>query len=298
MRVAILHAGRFSTVGHLWDAVKEEMATAGWRDGVNIEYISREANGDLTRLDRLAAELLAEKPDLILAGTRPVAQAVQKRTSTIPIVFMAVPDPVAAGLVDSLAKPGRNATGPAGSFPGLWGKRLQLFGEVISSLRHVAFLYDPSDSMDDTNLPLAQAAAKELALELHLIATKGPEDFRRSFAAMKSAKVGAALIGYGTFSFNHRKLLADVAIEYRVPTSAGTREQVEAGMLMGYAVIVTNMFRAGARYADRILRGARPADLPVEQAAVLELALSLKTAKVLGITLPPSILLRADRVIE
>ena len=224
----------------------------------------------------------------------------QKYTQTIPIVFSLVSDPVATGLVDSLAKPGRNATGTATAFgtTGLSEKRLQALKELIPSLRRVALLYDSSDAADAQLLRLAQVAADKLTLEVQPFTARRAEDFRPSFAAMTKAKIGAALMVGGTANFINRELIASLALEYGIPTFGTFEGASEAGMLMSYGADLVRLYRITARYADQILRGARPADLPVEQPSVLTLAINLKTAKALGIKFPNSILVRADRVIE
>ena len=299
-RVAILYVVDRSRSGYLLDAFKDAMSKSGWREGVNIEYMFREAHGDLAQLDPLAAELVTEKPDLILASSDPAALAVQKYTQTIPIVFSLVADPVAAGLVASLAKPGRNATGPAAGVAssGLSGKRLQMLKEIIPDLRRVALLYDPSDAADARLLQPVQVAADKLTLEVQTFTAGRPEDFRPSLAAMTKAKIGAALIGNGTANFINRELIAGLAMEHGIPTIGTFEGASEAGMLMSYGADLVRLYRITARYADQILRGARPADLPVEQPSILTLAINLKTAKALGIKFPNSILVRADRVIE
>ena len=299
-RVAILYIVDRARTGYLLDAFKDAMSKSGWREGVNIEYIFREAHGDLVQLDPLAAELVTEKPDLILAGNEPAVLAVQKHTLAIPIVFSLVSDPVATGLVDSLAKPGRNATGTATAFgtTGLSEKRLQTLKEMIPSLRRVALLYNPSDPADAGLLRAAQVAADKLTLEVQTFTAGRTEDFRPSFAAMTKAKIGAALIVGGTTNNINAKLIADLALEHGIPTCGTFDGASEAGMLMSYGADVIRLYRITARYADQILRGARPADLPVEQPSILTLAINLKTAKALGIKIPNSILLRADRVFE
>ena len=300
VRVAILYNASRPVAGYLFDAFMEQMGERGWREGVNIEYVIREAKGDNTRLDPLAAELVALKPDLILVGPTPGALAAKKHTSTIPIVFTTVTDPVAARLVQSLSKPGGNATGTTSAVlgGGLSGKRLQILKEVFPTLHSVALLYDPSDAQDATTLQYAQAGARELTLDLRPFVAKGPDEFRASFGAMKRDKIGAVLLGSSIANFIHGKRIAELAIEHRIPTSAGNIQQVGNGMLMGYGLNLVSLFRRAAHYADRILRGARPADLPVEQPTVLEFHVNLKTARALGVKIPQGILLRADRVIE
>ncbi|MBI2754805.1 MAG: ABC transporter substrate-binding protein [Betaproteobacteria bacterium] len=297
-RVAYLLQGDLAAAKHLVGAFKDEMTKRGWREGANVEYALREGLNDFGRLDALAAEVVAQRPDVIVVSTATVAQAARKHTSSIPIVFWVVPDPIAAGLVASLAKPGGNATGTTSRFEGIWGKRLQLMHQIIPSLRRVAFLYDPRDSQDTRSVQQVQLAGKELAIEVELFEVSRPEDFKASFSAIKNAKIGAVILGSPNMFFVHRKLLADLALEHGMPISHAVSEGAEAGALFSYSIILALLNRHAARYADRILKGAKPADLPVEQPSVIELVVNLKTAKALGLTIPGSILLRADRVIE
>ena len=297
-RVGVLFQGTLAAGKHLLDTFKDEMAKSGWREGVNIEYAFREALNDTVRLDALAAELVSQRMDVIVVAAAPVALAVRKHTKSIPIVFWVVADPIAAGLVASLAKPGGNATGITWRFEGLWGKRLQLLQELIPSLRRVGLLYDPADAQDAETAQVLQAVGKNLSIDVELFRVSHPREFRAAFMEMKNAKISAAMIGGGNMFFVQRKLIADLGLEHRIATSRTYPEDVEAGMLASYGVNLSSLIRRGARFTDRILKGAKPADLPVEQPSVLELMINLKTAKALGIKIPPSILLRADRVIE
>ncbi|MGH8596240.1 MAG: ABC transporter substrate-binding protein, partial [Gammaproteobacteria bacterium] len=299
VRVAIMINTDLAAAKHLIDAFKEKMVERGWREGANINYISREARGDNARLDPLAAELVGLKPDLILASTTQSAVAVKKYTSVIPMVFTVVADPVAAGLAASLSRPGGNATGTAAGFgEGLNAKRLQILKEVFPAVRRVAVFHDPSDAQDVATVKQLQSAATELKLELEPITARRPEDFRASFSRLKGQKLNVAIIGGSISNFLHRKPIADLAREHRIATIYNNVEGVEAGMLMSYGANLATLYRHAARYADRILRGARPAELPVEQPPIVELAINLKTARALGIKFPQQILVRADKVIE
>jgi len=297
MRVAIVFQGR-SPSNVLLGAFKQGMVAKGWREGENVEYIYREGLYDLARLDAIAAELAALKPDVILVTTATVAVAVKKHTSSIPIVFSIVPDPVAAGLIANFAKPGGNLTGTAVRFEGLWGKRLQLLQEMLPALQRVGFLYDPADLQDADTPRLIRAAGKELGVEIELFNAGGLQDLRTAFSAMKNAKIDAVLIGGTTLYFAQRKLVAELALEHQIPSISATIEGAEAGLLLGYSANLRSLIRQSASYVDRILKGAKPGDLPVEQPSVIELVVNMKTAKALGVKVPRSILLRADRVIE
>jgi putative ABC transport system substrate-binding protein len=296
--VAIVFQGSLAPASHFLDAFKQGLAARGWREGENIEYIFREGLNDPVRLDAIVSQVVAEKPDVILGTTAPVAVAIKKRTNTVPIVFSFVPDPVAAGLVATFARPGSNATGTTVRFEGMWGKRLQLLQEMLPGLRRVGFLYDPADLQDADAPRLIRAAAKELNLETELFSAARLEDLKPAFSAMKSGKIEAVMIGGNQLYFVQRKVLADLALANRIPSLFATTEGVEAGMLLGYNANLLRLMRQSASYVDRILKGAKPGDLPVEQPSVIELAVNVKVAKELGIKVPQSILVRADRVIE
>ena len=297
MRVAIVFQGRVAG-NYLLGAFKQGMVASGWREGENIEYIFREGLYDSVRLDVIAAELVAQKPDVILVTTATVAVAVKKRTSSVPIVFSIVPDPIAAGLIANFARPGGNVTGTAARFEGLWGKRLQLLQEILPALQRVGFLFDPADLQDADSPRLIRAAGKELGVEIELFNAGRLEDLRTAFSAMKKAKIDAVMIGGTTLYFAQRKFVADLALEHQIPSVSATIEGAEAGLLLGYSANLSKLLRQSASYVDRILRGAKPGDLPVEQPSVIELVVNVKAAKALGVKVPQSILLRADRVIE
>lgn len=295
--IASLSQSSAAAAKPLTDVLHGEIARLGWREGVEVEYVSRYSDGS-AQLETLAAELVALKPDLILAGLPAGALAAQKHTSTIPIVFSFVFDPVALGLVASLGRPAGNVTGTTTRLEGLWGKRLQLVHESLPLLRRIAVVADPADAEDSTTLRELQAAARKLHVEALSFPVPRPEDLTSAFAAMKAQRIDVAVIGGSAQLFVHRKRIAELAIENRLPTFGVTEERADAGMLLSYGINARSQLRATARYVDRILRGARPADLPVEQPTVLKLCVNLKTAKLLGVTIPQAVLLQADRVIE
>ena len=274
----------------------EQMKALGWREGENIDYVFRAVDG--RPAEAVASELVAQKPDLILASTPTVALAVKKYTNSIPIVFSFVFDPVALGLVKSLSKPGGNVTGTTTRLEGLWGKRLQLLRETLLGLRTVAVIYDPTDAEDSTTVVNLQGAAIELGVQVTPFGARRAEDLEGIFLALKERKIDAAITGGSALLAVHRIKIADAAIASRVPVFGVTEDRVEAGMLISYGINLLTQYKIAARYADRILRGVRPSDLPVEQPTVLRLCINLRTAAALGITIPRAILLRADRVIE
>jgi len=297
-RVALVSQGSAENTKFLIDALLDQMSKYGWREGVNVEYIMRFAAGDRARLDVNAAEAVATKPALILASNPVAVMAVRKHTNSIPIIFSSVYDPVDAGFVASLSRPGGNLTGMTTRVEGLWGKRLQLLREALPSLARVGVMYDPTDAEDKLTFGQLRDAGKELSIETLSFHVRQPDDIAASFAKMSVAKVGAAVIGGSYISFSHRKVMGDAAIAHRIPAFGVTEDKVEAGFLMSYGIDLVVQYRQTARYVDRVLRGARPGDLPVERPNVFRLAINLKTAKALGVTVARSILLRADRVIE
>jgi len=297
-RVGILFQGSLTAAKHLLDVFKEEMTRSGWREGANIEYVFREGLNDFARIDRLAAELVSLNVDVIAASTAPTAIAARKHTSSIPIVFTLVPNPVATGLVASLGKPGGNATGTSTRFENLWGKRLQLLQDAVPSLRRVALMYDPSDAQDSDMVAGTLGAGRDLAIQVEPLAVRRAEDFKAWFSAARAANMEAVLVGSAVLFFMHRVNIADLAIEYRLPMLAPNVDAAEAGILLAYGINVRTLFRAAARYVDKILKGTKPQDLPVEQPTVLELVVNLKSAAAAGIKIPQSVLVRADRVIE
>jgi ABC-type uncharacterized transport system substrate-binding protein len=234
-----------------------------------------------------------------MASTGPAILAAQKATSSIPIVMVSGPDPVASGFVRSFAQPGGNITGTT-SLAG-WetvGKRLQLLKEALPQVSRVALLGNPANPGYQPALTEARTAASSLNFELQLLRARGPDEFDSAFAAMKRERAGALLVLGDAMFFAHRARLVELATMSRLATMFSQKENVEAGGLMAYVTDLADSVRRAAVYVDRILKGAKPADLPVEQPTKFELVINLKTAKALGLTIPPSLLLRADQVIE
>jgi putative ABC transport system substrate-binding protein len=271
-----------------------------WVEGQNLLIEWRWAEGHLERLPALAAELVRLNVDLIVAVQPDAAVAAKKATTTIPIIFVLDPDPVARGLVASLARPGGNVTGLTIS-PGvdIVGKQLELLRETLPKASRVSVLRNVTRAA--ANAPALQEverAARALGLTLQIQEVRGPEEFDRAFDAMARERVEALFVlGDPVFWF-HRRLLADLEVKYRLPAMHNLRDYVEAGGLASYGVDLADLNRRSATYVEKILKGARPADLPVEQPTKFELVINRKTAKALGLTIPPSLLLRADRVIE
>ena len=238
--------------------------------------------------------------DVLVVGSSPAAMAAKNATGTIPIVLAGVADPVGQGLVASLARPGGNVTGiswTAGS-PNKIGKELELLKELLPKVRRVAILLNPASPGHATTVSNVTAAAKSLGVQILLLEARGPNEFDVAFAAMAKDRVEALLVGTDSMFFIHRAQLAALTTKNRLPSMHGVRGHVEAGGLMSYGPSIPDLGRRTATYVDRIFKGASPADLPVEQPTTFELVINLKTAKALGLTIPPPLLLRAEQVIE
>jgi putative ABC transport system substrate-binding protein len=255
--------------------------------------------GDHTeRLPALAAELARLKVDVIVAGTPPAPEAARRATSTIPIVMAIHVDPVASGLVASLAKPGGNVTGLSTLSVELVGKRLQLLKEAIPGISRVAVLSNPTIPSQALDVREAKVAAGSLKVQLQLLEAQVPGDFAAAFSAMSKERAGGVLILSSSMFYDQRTRIAELAARSRLPAIYTLKEYAEAGGLMAYGVDLHESFRRAATYVDKILKGARPADLPVEQPTKFELVVNLKTAKALGSALPASLLSQADELIE
>jgi len=264
-----------------------------------IEY--RFAEEKLERLPALAAELVALKVDVIVAPNTPAALAAKQATRTIPIVFSFAADPLTSGLVTSLARPGGNVTGLSLLGPELVGKCLELLKETVPRVSRVAYLWQPGaldERQEKDRLKRAEVAARALGMQLQFVGARGPEDFDRAFTDMTRARAGALTVLGGAMLFTERRRLVDLAAKNRLPAMYSWREFVDAGGLMAYGPNLTDSQRRAATYVDKILKGAKPGDLPVEQPTKFELVINLKTAKALGLTIPPSVLGRADEVIQ
>jgi ABC-type uncharacterized transport system substrate-binding protein len=273
---------------HQIDAFRLRLREYGWIEGINIVIEVRSAEGKGTdRQAELAAELVRLKEDVIVTSTTNPALQAQKATRTIPIIMVSSTDPVGAGLVTSLARPGENITGLASMSPEISGKGLELLKEVVPKLSRVAVLANPTITGNKLQLKEMEVAAKALRLQLQLLEVGAPSyDFDSAFEAATEGRAGAlAMVANPQFSL-HRKRIVDLALKKRLPTMSQYIEITEAGGLMSYAVNYTDMWRRAATYVDRILKGAKPADLPVEQPTKFELVVNLKTAKQIGLTIP------------
>jgi len=299
-RIGFLVTNR-AAIPHLRDAFLQGLRDLGYVEGRNVVIEDRDAEGKLDRLPALAAELVALKVDVIVAPATPAAVAAKQATKTIPIVFAVVSDPVTSGLVTSLARPGGNVTGLSVLEPELVGKRLELLKQVVPGVSRVAVLWHPGAVGERTEkdvLKEAEAAARAMGVPLQFVEARGPADFDRAFLDMTRASAGALTVLESTVFFVERRHLVDLAAKNRLPAVYGLREFVDAGGLMAYGPNQPDLFRRAATYVDKILKGAKPGDLPVEQPTKFELIINLKAAKGLDITIPQSLLLRADEVIQ
>jgi len=283
---------------HLWDSFRQTLRELGYVEGQNIAIEWLSPPGRPERLPNHAAELVRLKVDVIVAGNSQAATAAKRLTSTIPIVVMTA-DPVGTGLVTSVARPGGNVTGISTQSADLVGKQLQLLKEVIPRVSRVAILWNPDNPFHITNATEAEAAAHKLGLQPQHVAVRDRKDFDGAFSAMRKARAEAFLaLADAVVFFTHRAIIADLAAKTGLPAVYSRREHVEAGGLIAYGTDRRELFRRVAVYVDKILKGAKPADLPVEQPTKFELLINMKTAKALRLTIPQSILLRADQVIE
>ncbi len=281
------------------DAIRQGLREVGYVEGQSIAIEYRWAEGKYQWLPDLAAELVRLKVDVIVAaGGVPVAQAARQATQAIPIIIVGPADPVAAGLVSSLSRPGGNITGLATITDELVGKELDLLRELAPKVSRVAVLWNPANPGNAPQLRKAELAARALEVRLRPLEAEDPGAIDLAFTAMTKERVGALLVLGDTMFITQRERIADLAAKSRLPAVYGNRLHAEAGGLMAYGANLLDMSRRVASYVDKVLKGAKPADLPVEQPTKFELVINLKTAKALGLTIPRSLLLRADEVIQ
>ena len=280
------------------EAFRQGLGELGWVEGKNIVIEWRYSAGRGERFPDLAAELVRLKVNLIVAVAAPATHASKQATTTIPIVGIALSDPVGQGLVASLARPGGNVTGLATLFPELAAKRLKLLKETLPGVSRVAVLWNAANPGNVLQIGETKVAAQTLGLRLQSVEVRGPEDFQGAFAAMTRGRPEALVSLADPLIFTYQTQIVDFAAKSRLPAMHPFRESVEAGGLMAYSVNIPDMFRRAATYVDKILRGAKPGDLPIEQPTKFEFVINIKTAQALGLTIPQSLLLRADQVVE
>jgi len=292
-------SGDLSSPSPNLESFRQGLRALGYIEGKNIQIESRYAEGKLDRLPSLVAELVQLKVDVFIIGTLVAVRAAKQATTTIPIVMVLSVDPVATGLVDSLARPGGNITGLTNLARDLSGKRLELFKEVVPEISRIGVLRDAGDPSSAIGFKEYEAVARPLKVDFQSLEVRGPDpDLERAFQAAAKGRASALITIRGTLFNRYPKRIADLAIKNRLPSMHEGIQYVEPGGLMSYATNDANQWRRAATFVDKILKGAKPADIPVEQPTKFEFVINLKTAKQIGLTIPPNVLARADRVIR
>jgi putative ABC transport system substrate-binding protein len=301
-------AGKVYRIGFLWDtpavwphaleAFRQGLRELGWLEGQNVVIEYRWAEGRFERLPSQVEDLLRLKVDLIVAPTSIYTGAAKRATSTVPIVFISHADPLGSGHVASLGRPGGNATGLTIVMSETMAKSVELLKVTIPALHLLAVIWDPATPSHRPSLKAVEESGRALGLHVQGLPVRSATEYEATFAAMAQERAGAVLVLSTPLFMGGARRLAELALSHRLPTMFGPREHVEAGGLLSYSPDRADLYRRAASYVDKILKGANPADLPVQQAEKFELVVNLKTAKALGLTIPPSLLGRADQVIE
>jgi len=297
-RVGLLSAGSERQNEPDLDAFRDGLREVGFVEGRNVAIEARWADGKYDRLPRLAADLVQLKVDAILAWNVPAVAAMSNATSDIPIVMTVLVDPVAAGLVQSLARPGKNLTGLSMISPELVGKQVEVLKEVLPRMSRVAVLGNPANPGNAPQVQEAVAAAQRLGLRVQVLEARAPSEIDAAFTAMVRERTDAMLVLVDAVLAGQSERIGTLATKFRLPAITGLRIHAEAGALLTYGANRLDILRRAGQYVGNILKGARAADIPIEQPKTFELIVNLKTARALGVTIPPSVLLRADRVIE
>lgn len=297
-RIGVLYTGTASTASQSSEAFREGLREHGYKEGQNIVVEQRFGDAKPERLTELAAELVRLKVAVIVTSNDEAIAAVKRQTQTIPIVMTASTDPVGTGFVSSLARPGGNVTGFTSIFPELSAKKLELLREAVPGLSRVAIMWNPDVRGALLDYKATQEAARSLRLQLQSVEVTRADDIDRAFSALTTGRAEALIVAPSTLTLDNRVQIASAAQKNRLPSIYGGRVFAEAGGLMAYGSSLDERWRRAATYVDKILKGAKPGDLPVEQPAKFELVINMKTAKTLGLTLPPSLLRRADEVIQ
>lgn len=295
----LINIRRPDSESHFTNAFPRGMRELGYVEGKNLVLERRYSDGKIELLPGMPAELVRLKVDVIATGSAPTTEAAQKATSTIPIVFLADGDPVGNGFVASLARPGGNITGLATMTVELNAKRLEVLRSLVPKLSRVAVLVNPNEGVSQASqLKSVQDAGQRIGATIQAFESRISQDFENAFAQMVRWKAEGLIVATGPFLNGQPHLIAEMAARHRLPTISGLTEYVEAGGLISYGASLTDMFRRGATYVDKIFKGAKPGDLPVEQPTVFELFVNLKAAKMLKLTVPKDLLFRADKVIQ
>jgi putative ABC transport system substrate-binding protein len=297
-RIGVLIARADPGEDRMYEAFRQRLRELGYVEGQNIATDVRRADGRLDRLPDLAAELVRLEPDVIVADATPAIRAAMQATSKVPVVMALAADPVGTGLVSNLARPGGNVTGVSLMLADLSSKRVQLLKDALPKITRVAVLWNPDIAWHKVMLTEVETAARSLGLHLLVVPVEGPGELEGAFSTMARGRVDAVFLGDSPLFSAHRARVLGLAAKHRLPMIFGNQDWVPAGGLMSYGPSFGEMFGRAAVYVDKILKGARPGDLPVEQPTKVELLINLRTAKALGLTLHPSVLARADQVIQ
>ena len=298
-RIGYIQTAHPHEAAHLTKAFEDQLRELGWVDGGNIVIERRFAGGKQELLPQLAAELVALKPDVIVTGANPVVAAVKKATATIPIVMCASRDPVGSGFIASLARPGGNITGSTNDpTPEIVGKNVELLKQAVPGASRAALLINPLSPAADTYRKVIEAAAKKLGLSMQTVEIHRREELEAAFAAMAKARIEAMVVHSDPVLFTARIQLVELALKHRLAGVYYFSEYVELGGLMSYGSNLADTWARAAVFVDKILKGAKPGDLPVEQPSIFRLVINIKTAKALGLKIPQSVLIRADEVIQ
>ena len=298
-RVGWLSPGSAASDERFLASFRDGLGELGWVEGRNIALEPRWAEGSFERLPDLAAELVGLKVDVIVASVTQASLAAKQATATIPIVMVGVGDPLGSGLVASLAHPGGNVTGPSSMLVEVSGKQLALLRETVPTASPVAVLWNPANPVWHAAASReTEAAARALGLRLQLVEARGPDELEGAFAVMTGERAGALFVPADIILVRHAQPIADLAARHRLPAMYAFREHVEAGGLMSYAADFGVMFRRAAAFVDKLLKGASPADLPVEGPTTFEFVINLKAARALGLTIPDSVLQQATELIQ
>ena len=296
--IGVLHPSTAASTSHHVEAFKQGLRERGYVEGQNIVVERRFGDGKTERIAEFAAELVRMKVDVIMTTTDGGITAVRQQTETIPIVMASSTDPVGTGFVASLARPGGSITGLTVMSAELAAKRLELLKDVVPGLSRVAMMWNPDIRGAVLVYKETESAARSLRLQLQSVEVSRADDFDRAFAALTAARAEALMIVGSTLAFTNRDQLASLALKHRLPSMGAQREHAEAGSLIAYGPSLADGWRRAATYVDKILKGAKPGELPVEQPTKFELVLNTKTAKALRLTIPPPLLQRADEVIQ
>jgi putative tryptophan/tyrosine transport system substrate-binding protein len=297
-RLGIFWLGAPAPSAPLFEAFRQVLDNLGYVEGQNIDFEHRSAPPRIDQLDRVASELVQFNVDVIVALGTPQAQPAKRATTQIAIVFTAVADPVAAGLVESLARPGGNLTGVASLSPEQSGKRLELLTAALPGVSRIAVLWNPADRYNAFEVSVMETVAHGLGVQLQSLEVRGPDEFERAFDAATQEGAGALSVLATSFIALNMRRIVDLALQHRLPAIFWSQAFAEAGGLMAYGPSRPEAFQRVAALVGKILKGAKPADLPVEQPMKFELMINLKTAEALGLTIPPILLFQADQVIR